>query len=90
MGYTKSEFYTLTSAGGDYLPIDLEGAVEVVLAIDPTAGIGGQIQREPIDGVAYLPLTTNVTPLVIHSTDGRLYFKGNAVGAKLCVWVIRG
>ena len=39
IGYKKSEFYTLTSSGkGDYVPIDLEGALEVVLRMDNSEG----------------------------------------------------
>lgn len=91
LGYTKSEFYEIIDKdGGAYLPIDLSGAIEVVLAIEPTVGVGGSICKEPLTGSPRFPITEANSPYVVHSTDDRLYFIGNGAGATLCVWVIRG
>lgn len=97
IGYKKSEFYTLTSSGkGDYVPIDLEGALEVVLRMDNSEGniTAGWITDSPVNGSPRMLINAELTeqPLVIHSTDGRLFFESRIddTPATLLVWVIRG
>ena len=84
----KSEFYdVVSSAVDDYQPVDLSGAFEVVLKVSAA----GRLTDIPgATGEVGMPLSPTDPPLVIHSTDDRLYFVSDAVGgASLYVWVIR-
>lgn len=83
----KSKFYDIVSTGAtDFQPIDLEGAMEVVF----TSDADGRITDEPFaggnEGVSLKPTDP---PLVVHSTDDRLYFYSEAGTATLNVWVMR-
>lgn len=94
LGYTKSEFYVISSTGADdFQPIDLTGAREVVFQIDPSSTVNGVLTPDTTgngDQFFLLPQAMT-TPLVVHSTDGRLYFSAAVGGsATVCVWVIRG
>lgn len=91
IGYTKSEFYTIISTGdADFQPVDLSGAREVVLVNG--GATNGFLTDQPQAGSARLPLNTDLQPIVVHSTDGRLYWVSAlpADTAVLQVWVIRG
>ncbi len=91
LGYTKSEFYTITSQGeADFQPIDLTGAREVVFVNG--GAVNGFLTDQPQAASARIPINTTFNPLVVHSTDGRLYWVSSfpADAAVLSVWVIRG
>lgn len=97
IGYKKSEFYSITSTGkGHYAPIDLEGALQVVMVVDNSDGqlTGGWVTDEPVNGSPRMWFSADVgtVPLTINSTDGRLYFESQVVAtvSTLLVWVIRG
>lgn len=84
----KSEFYQVVSSGvADFQPVDLSGAFEVVMKVSAA----GSLHDIPAStGEAGMPLSPTDPPLVIHSTDDRLYFVSDvAGGATLYVWVIR-
>ena len=84
----KSEFYEIVSKdSSDYAPIDLEGALEVVIH-SPTGN--SYITNDPTDGSPRFRLQPSFPPLVIHSTDGRLFFVSESSTERtLYVWVIR-
>ena len=91
IGYTKSEFYTITSTGDtDFQPVDLSGAREVVLVNG--GAVNGFLTDQPQADSPRLPVNIDLQPIVVHSTDGRLYWvSGTPAGtAVLQVWVIRG
>lgn len=91
IGYEKSEFYSITSTSDDdFQPVDLTGAREVVL-INGSA-VDGFLTNQPQAGSDRIPLNTTFDPLVIHSTDGRLYWVSSLAGqtAVLTLWIIRG
>jgi hypothetical protein len=93
LGYTKSEFYSITSAGDtDYQPFDLGGAKQAVIMIDPASTGQGFITNENVAGSDRLVIPQNMTqPLTVFSTDGRLYWVAAAgTSAILNLWVIRG
>lgn len=94
LGYTKSEFYVLSSTGADdFVPLDLTGAREVVFQMDPSSTVSGILTPDTSGNelAQFLLPQAMTTPLVVHSTDGRLYFSALVGGtAKVNVWVIRG
>lgn len=94
IGYTKSEFYQLSSSGPtDFVPIDLSGAREVVFKCTAFGGKSdAQLCKEPTAGSDKFTIPVAETaPLVVHSTDDRLFFVAReAAGADLDVWIIRG
>lgn len=84
----KSEFYEIVSTSQtDFQPIDLEGALEVVIH-SPTGN--GFLTSEPIAGTQRFRLQSSFPPLVVHSTDSRLYWVSESASERtLYVWVIR-
>jgi hypothetical protein len=93
IGYTKSEFYSITSTGAaDYQPIDLSGAKQAVIMIDPASTGNGFITNENVAASDRLVIPQTMTqPLTVFSTDGRLYWVATAgQSAILNLWVIRG
>lgn len=91
IGYTKSEFYTVTSLNSaDYQPIDLTGAIEVVIANGSITN--GHLTNQPVAGSNRIPLRVTDPPLVVHSTDGYLFFVSDeaAVSSTISIWVVRG
>ena len=93
IGYTKSEFYQLSSSGPtDFVPIDLSGAREVVFACTAFGGKSdAMLCKEPTAGSDKLTVGVDKPSLVVHSTDDRLFFVAReAAGADLDVWIIRG
>lgn len=90
----RSEFFTITSTSiTDFQPIDLSGAREVVMVLNKDlAGTSGFISNDPFVSDARFPITAtqDMPPLVVHSTDNRLYFvAGTNNETVLYVWVIR-
>jgi len=90
----RSEFYEITSTSTtDYQPIDLSGAREVVMVLDKAGAVDlGFITNEPFANSPRFPIyaSQEVPPIVVHSTDNRLYFVASQEGeCKLYVWVIR-
>jgi len=90
----RSEFYTITSTSTtDFQPIDLSGSREVVMVLNKdVAGTSGFISNEPFTSDARFAITAtqDMPPLVVHSTDDRLYFvAGTNNETVLYVWVIR-
>jgi len=83
----KSEFYEIDSLDAfDYRPVDLSGALEVVIVVDGDSFI----TNEPNDASPRLPLRATDPPLIVHSTDDRLFFVSNDGNAKKArIWVIR-
>lgn len=93
IGYTKSEFFTVTSSGTtDFQPVDLGGALQTVLSVDASSAQNGSLTNDPYAGSSSITLTTAMTqPLVVGSTDDRLYWVSEGAGDSiLTVWVIRG
>lgn len=84
----KSEFYEIVSSNSsDYAPIDLEGALEVVIH-SPNGN--GYLTNEPTSGSPRFRLQSSFPPLIVHSTDGRLFWVSeSATERTLHVWVIR-
>ena len=90
----NSEFYTVTSTSTtDFRPLDFRGAREVVLMLDKSVAGGlGFITNEPFAGSPQFPIyrTDDMPPLVVHSSDDRLYFVAGAEAETvLYVWVVR-
>ena len=92
MNRLRSEFLSITStATTEYIPIDLSGAVEVVLNL--TEGtVDGFLTNEPYAGSPRLNITDTQgnKPLVVRSNDDRLYWVSSAAATStLEIWVIR-
>tara|TARA_R100000734_G_C3240014_1_gene44998 strand:+ start:272 stop:550 length:279 start_codon:yes stop_codon:yes gene_type:complete len=90
----RSEFYEIVSTSEtDFQPIDLSGAREVVMILDKAGAVDlGFITNEPFANSLRFPIyqSQEAQPLVVHSTDDRLYFVSSQEGeCKLYVWVIR-
>lgn len=85
----KSNFYDITSTGADdFQPIDLDGALEVVFTVGSN---NGRITDDPYDGGTQgISIKTTDPPLVVHSTDDRLFFVSDGGGnSTLNIWVMR-
>jgi len=88
----RSEFYIVTSSGvGDYQPIDLSGAREVVFRMNPNTADGWLSNQQSLGGGVEMALFATDQPIVMHSNDDRLWFVSQdaVTPANLYVWVIR-
>ncbi len=91
IGTRQSDFKIVTSNGaGHYVPLDFQGAREVVLRAT-TGTMNGFITDVPVIGAGrQFIINAGDIPLVIHSTDDRLYWVSETAdtAANLQVWLI--
>ncbi len=87
----KSYFLEFTSSGvNDFVAMDFSGARQVVLSVtSANQDLDGRIVNEPFTNSQGLSLGSSTQPLVVTSTDDRLYWVSNGgFNAILQVWMV--
>jgi len=87
----KSHFFEFTSSGTtDFVALDFSGARQVVLSVTSSnQPYDGKIVNEPFANAQGFSLGSTIQPIVVSSTDDRLYWVSNgAFNAVLQVWVV--